>query len=226
VGKIFFITGTDTGVGKTVLTASLLYHLRRKKIHALAMKPFCTGNREDVEILQKLQPGELSNAEVNPYFFPEPIAPAVAAQMHGEKIHLKQVLAKIFQIGNRCDVLLIEGFGGLMVPLGVNFLVRDLIAKSTCPVIVASRNQLGTINHTLLSVFALQEAVKEQIKIVMIEPEEADFSTKTNRKFLTEMIKSKIFSIPFLGQKAASEEALEKNYKKVQKTLAAIIRYD
>jgi len=226
VGKIFFITGTDTGVGKTVLTASLLYHLRRKKIHALAIKPFCTGTREDVEILQKLQPGQLSDSEMNPCFFQEPIAPAVAAKLHRKKIILEQVLAKIFEIKKRCDVLLIEGVGGIMVPLGTDFLVSDLIAKLSCPVIVASRNELGTINHTLLSVFALQHAIKEQIKIVMIEPEMADFSTKTNRKFLMEKTQLKIFSIPFLGRKAASSEAFKKNYKKIQKTLAAIIKCD
>jgi dethiobiotin synthetase len=226
VGKIFFITGTDTGVGKTVLTASLLYHLRRRKIHALAMKPFCTGTREDVKILQKLQTGGLSDAEMNPYFFNESIAPAVAAKMHRKKINLRQVLAKIFQIEKRCDVLLIEGVGGLMVPLGTNFLVRDLITELACPVIVVSRNQLGTINHTLLSVFALQDAVQEQIKIVTMEPEIADSSSETNKKVLTQMIKSKIFSIPFFGQKAASREVIGKNYKKIKKTLAAILECD
>ena len=122
--------------------------------------------------------------------------------------------------------LIIEGAGGLMVPLGTNFLVRDLITELACPVIVVSRNQLGTINHTLLSVFALQEAVQEQIKIVTMEPEIADSSSETNKEVLTQMIKSKIFSIPFFGQKAASREVIGKNYKKIKKTLAAILECD
>ena len=80
--KIIFITGTDTGVGKTLLTALLLHHLRQTGVHALAMKPFCSGGRADVRLLQSLQRGELSDAEMNPFYFAEPIAPFVAAKKH------------------------------------------------------------------------------------------------------------------------------------------------
>src|SRR4051812_24374946 len=158
MGKIIFITGTDTGVGKTVLTALLLQHLRQKKVHALAMKPFCSGDRADVEMLQKLQPGELTDSEMNPYFFAEPVAPFVAANKLGKTIRLRDVVRKISNIQKRCDVLLMEGIGGVMVPLGKGFCVHDLIIALNATAIVVSQNKLGTINHTLLTVSVLQNA--------------------------------------------------------------------
>ena len=78
-GKILFITGTDTGAGKTVLTALLLAHLRSQGVNALAMKPVCTGPRSDVRLLQSLQRGELSDDEMNPFWYQTPVAPIVAA---------------------------------------------------------------------------------------------------------------------------------------------------
>src|SRR5581483_3100804 len=77
-GRILFITGTDTGVGKTLLTAMLLHHLRVAGRRTLAMKPFCSGGRDDVELLHALQDGELTADEINPFYFSEPTAPLVA----------------------------------------------------------------------------------------------------------------------------------------------------
>src|SRR5438477_7771150 len=78
--KIIFITGTDTGVGKTVLTACLLDHLLKSGVDAIAMKPFCSGNREDVELFQAIQEHRLSDAAINPFYFADPVAPLVAAR--------------------------------------------------------------------------------------------------------------------------------------------------
>src|SRR5579859_4085747 len=129
--KIIFITGTDTGVGKTLLTALLLFHLRKKGVRALAMKPFCSGGRGDIHLLQSLQPGELSDDEANPFYFPQPLAPLVAAKKN-HQIRLSDVLARIQKITRKCERLLIEGSGGLLVPLGENFTVADLIAALDC----------------------------------------------------------------------------------------------
>src|SRR5882672_6525542 len=78
--KILFITGTDTGVGKTLITALLLERLRSRGAHALAIKPFCSGSRQDVALLQSLQPHELSDEVMNPFYFHEPLAPLIAAR--------------------------------------------------------------------------------------------------------------------------------------------------
>lgn len=116
--KKTFITGTDTNVGKTLLTALLLHHLRQKGVGALAMKPFCSGGRGDVELLQSLQKGELTDAEMNPFYFDQPVAPYAAKSK--KKVRLPDVLKKITHCAKKCDHLLIEGAGGLLVPLGGN----------------------------------------------------------------------------------------------------------
>jgi dethiobiotin synthetase len=225
VGEIIFITGTDTGVGKTFLTALLLQDLRRKKIHALAMKPFCTGERADVEILQKLQPGELSESEMNPYFFPEPIAPFAAAKKRNKKIRLQEVVEKITRIQNRCDMLLVEGIGGLMVPLGDNFFVRDLIVELKAKVIVVGRNQLGTINHTVLTILSLKDCVDEQLAIVLMDPLKTDISSSSNGEILQSLLApTKIFSMPFIRKTDTVSQRKVEVEKKIKKTLAAILR--
>src|SRR5258705_11852752 len=87
-GKIIFVTGTDTGVGKTLLTGLLLHHLRQSGCHAVAMKPFCSGGTADIEFLDAVQEGELDPAEINPFYFSEPIAPVLAARKHHRNIRL------------------------------------------------------------------------------------------------------------------------------------------
>src|SRR5215510_11029750 len=109
---VIFITGTDTGVGKTLLTGLLLAHLRQNNVHALAMKPFCSGDRADVELLHKLQDGELARDEINPFYFSRPLAPAVAARKGNRSVPLPEVLRRIEVLEKRCDLLLIEGIGG------------------------------------------------------------------------------------------------------------------
>src|SRR5437868_2134606 len=133
--KIIFVTGTDTGVGKTVFTGLLLHHLRTGGCHALAMKPFCSGGRADVKLLRALQEAELDEDEINPFYFPEPIAPLVSSRRHHRAVLLGEVVHRIKKVARRCDVLLIEGSGGLLVPLGEKYLVSDLIRRLECDVI-------------------------------------------------------------------------------------------
>ncbi|MCX6928449.1 MAG: dethiobiotin synthase [Verrucomicrobia bacterium] len=125
--RIIFITGTDTGVGKTLLTGLLLHYLRHSGCHALAMKPFCSGSRADAEFLHAVQENELTLDEINPFFFSEPLAPLVAARKHQRSICLSSVLRRIRSLASRCQCLLVEGIGGVMVPLGEGFCVADLI---------------------------------------------------------------------------------------------------
>ena len=178
--RIIFITGTDTGVGKTLLTALLLCHLRQTGSPALAIKPFCAGSRSDAELLHALQDGELTLDEINPFYFPEPLAPLVAARKQKRSIRLDDVLDQIRSVvlrrlpaaagkalrhqsqKSKTKTLLVEGAGGLLVPLGENFTFLDLISTLTFTtrpgVIVVARNRLGTINHSLLTFRALKSA--------------------------------------------------------------------
>jgi dethiobiotin synthetase len=177
--KIVFITGTDTGVGKTLLTALLLYRLRASGSRALALKPFCSGGRADAQLLNALQDGDVTLNEINPFYFPEPVAPLISARKHRRRISLNQVTHHIHSIASRASTLsagvpdrsliknsklriknylFIEGSGGLLVPLGQYYTVCDLISELDCEVIIVARNKLGTINHTLLTVQALRSS--------------------------------------------------------------------
>lgn len=222
--RIIFITGTDTGVGKTLLTGLLLRHLRQSGCHALAMKPFCSGSPADTEFLHAIQDGELTLAEVTPFFFAESLAPLVAARRHHRSIRLQSVLRQIRRVADRCQCLLIEGIGGLLVPLGEGFTVRELIARLDCGVIVVSRNQLGTINHTLLTVAALQHLGIKGLKVVLMSSLQADSSSCSNCRILAELLAPiPAFPVGFLGSNLLRFEALKSRQKKIKKTLARIL---
>ena len=224
LARILFITGTDTGVGKTLLTGLLLDHLRHSGCHALAMKPFCSGDRADVDFLHAIQNAELTPEEINPFFFAEPLAPLVAARKQDLSIRLQEVLQRIWRVASRCQCLLIEGSGGLFVPLGEGYTVADLIAKLNCEVIVVSRNRLGTINHTLLTVRALQHLGIKILKVVMMSSSQADPSSVSNGLILAELLgRVPVFPMSLLGQDPLRVEALKKSRRKVTKTLAQIL---
>lgn len=231
--RIIFITGTDTGVGKTLLAGLLLHHLRRSGRHALAMKPFCSGGTGDVEFLSAVQEGELKPAEINPFYFSQPIAPLIAARKHHRQIPIGAVFKRIQVILDVLapstldpppSTLLIEGSGGILVPLGEGYTVADLIAKLGCEVVVAARNRLGTINHTLLTVQALQHIGIQRLKVVLMARNDRDFSSRSNLKFLSETLAPiPVLEIRFLGRNPFALDALKKSAKKMKKTLAQIL---
>lgn len=222
-GKIIFVTGTDTGVGKTLLTALSLHHLRESGCRALAMKPFCSGSRADVELLQSLQPGELSDEEANPYYFLRPIAPLIAQRRQRKKIGLREVVQRIRDVKKKCDQLVIEGSGGVFVPLGEGFMVADLIAEVGGKVVVVARNRLGTINHTLLTVEALKARRLRKISVVLMDGGKPDYSAGTNFKILRELLGLPVTRLPFLGRSATQIAVVKDCCKKVKKTLAQIL---
>src|SRR5579859_2301962 len=103
--RILFITGTDTGVGKTLLTSLLLCYLRSRGARVLALKPFCSGGRADAELLCELQDGDLTLDEINPFYFPEPVAPLISALKHKRNIPLDHVVQRIHSIASRVPSL-------------------------------------------------------------------------------------------------------------------------
>lgn len=187
------------------------------------MKPFCTGNRNDVEILQNLQRGKLTDSEMNPYFFSEPVAPFVAGKKAKKEIRMHEVVEKISILKKRCDVLLIEGAGGVMVPLGENFLMKNLIIALKSKIILVGRNQLGTINHTMLSLLALEESVHHEINIILMSQKNEDVSSFTNVETLRAFLPSRsVFQLPFFGKNPLCCPSLNTNIKKIKKILAAL----
>jgi dethiobiotin synthetase len=220
-GKIIFITGTDTGVGKTIFTGMLVHHLREQGVHALAMKPFCSGGRADVKLLRAMQDAELTEDEINPFYFPKPVAPLVDARRSKRLISLAEVIREIKALAARCECLLIEGSGGLLVPLGEKYMVSDVIKRLHCQVIVVARNQLGTINHTLLTVNTLKRFGVKNIAVGLVGTSKKDASVEKNGEVLREFLGGiEVREVEFLGKNANKIGVLKKSVKKMKKTLA------
>jgi dethiobiotin synthetase len=223
-GKVIFVTGTDTGVGKTLLTGLLLLYLRHGGAHALAMKPVCSGSRADARLLAALQDNELDVDEVNPFHFKAPLAPLVASGKERRPVDLAEVLRTIQQTQRRCEWLLVEGVGGVLVPMGERWFVRDLVCRLRSKVVVVSRNRLGTINQTMLTAEALRRVGIRHIRIVLMNEPRPDSSSSSNRLILSELLRPiPVFGVKFLGSDAASPSGLAKHLKKARKTLAQVL---
>lgn len=158
--KLVFVTGTDTGVGKTVITAGLLSLFREKGYKSLAIKPFQTGalsttgklTSPDAMFYEIDGPQEESFEVINPICLEPPAAPWVASILTKEAFDLSKIYQTVKEALPRYDLVLLEGAGGLCVPIKRTLLMADMIRELGCPIIIVARGSLGTINHTLLTV--------------------------------------------------------------------------
>ncbi|AJY77619.1 dethiobiotin synthase [Paenibacillus beijingensis] len=156
-----FVTGTDTGVGKTVVTAALAAALRAEGLQAGVWKPVQSGaplgrGETDAErLLQAAGIGERPEA-VAPFTFAAPLTPMLAARQEGVTLTLDAIVAAGAPLADRYEALLVEGAGGVAVPLTEEALVADLIAQLALPTLIVARSGLGTINHTLLTAALLR----------------------------------------------------------------------
>ncbi|MCL4180990.1 MAG: dethiobiotin synthase [Verrucomicrobia bacterium] len=224
---VVFITGTDTGVGKTLLTGLLLSWLRTAGVNALAIKPFASGGTNDARILGRLQSGRLGLSEISPYRFRLPLAPAVAAELEGRHVHLKETVRHVERIRRRCDCLLVEGCGGVLSPLGASFTLLELIQHCGSHVIVVSQNRLGAINQVLLTVRALEsERIKSMAVALMNSGHSGKRLTETNARAMAQRIKSVVLTLPDLGENACKISCFQAHAKFLQKTLARLLPSD
>jgi dethiobiotin synthetase len=159
-----FITGTDTGVGKTVVAAVLARLLRMRGLSVGVMKPVTSGCREeagrllsDDALLLCQAAGVECTDDVAPYLLREPVAPAEAAKQDGVVIDFARISAAFDRLAAAHDYVIVEGAGGLMVPLAGGLLVADLARQLDLPLLVVARPTLGTINHTVLTCFSAQQ---------------------------------------------------------------------
>lgn len=200
-----FVTGTDTGAGKTILTALLLLHWRRRGARALAIKPFATGSLADARLLARCQPRTLPLGRITPFQFRTPVAPFVAAGMERRRVLLDDVVTVVHEAQAGADVLLVEGCGGLLTPLGAGYTARELIRELKCPTLVAARNRLGVLNQALLVTEALRAADLTPAGIVLLGCARTDASTATNARVLRELVAPvPVFALPYLGPRAGS----------------------
>ncbi len=201
----FFITGTDTGVGKTILAAALIRYLRVKGYSVCPLKPAETGCIErdgtlipqDGQILLEASDADMTLKDVVPFRYRAPLAPMVAAEQEGRPFSTARFLKVFEELKEKYDYLVLEGAGGIMVPLSDDLLTIDLIEMTALPVIVVAANRLGVINHTMLTVEALKRRGITITGVVLnnLYSSEEDLSRKTNRQVL-----SRLLEVPLLGE--------------------------
>ena len=156
--KSFFITGTDTDVGKTYITAGLAVTLRKMGIDVGVMKPFAAGTpqpkgfkSEDVEILTRS--AQVSDPEklVNPQFFNMAASPYTASQKLKVKVKLSSALSSFKKLSKLHEMILVEGMGGLMTPILKNYFVSNMVKDMKLPAVIVVRTRIGTVNHTIMT---------------------------------------------------------------------------
>ncbi len=204
MGKGYFITGTDTGVGKTLVAGGLAALCGKNGRDVGVMKPVATGCNcidgalvsEDAVFLKNAAGTADEYEIINPVRFEQPLAPTVAARLNNTTIDLKKIHAAYAVLRKRHDFLIVEGVGGLLVPLGDHYFVSDLIGDMGLPLIIVCRPALGTINHTLLTIASARERKLKIAGIIINESSDGCDETvkRTNREEL-----ARFTGIPVLG---------------------------
>ncbi|MGH9998418.1 MAG: dethiobiotin synthase [Nitrosopumilaceae archaeon] len=156
--KAYFITGTDTGVGKTSITAGLAGSMRKLGINVGIMKPIATGIPQktgskslDVDIIVEASKTKDSEELINPVFLPIPTSPYDATKLLSLPVDMSLILTTFTKLLSVHDVLLVEGIGGIMTPITKNFFVADMVKAMGIETIIVTRATLGTLNHTMMT---------------------------------------------------------------------------
>ena len=217
--KSIFITGTDTDVGKTYITAGLAVTLRKMGLDIGVMKPFAAGNAqkngfksEDVEILSKAAQVNDPENLVNPQFFPIPASPYTVWKKLKIKPKIPTILKSFKKLSNLHEMLLIEGMGGVMTPILKDYYITNLIKEMKIPTIIVTRSKVGTVNHTIMTV-KFCEKFKIPIKGIIINNFDKGYPVKQLKNDLEGLTGVKVLgSIPFL--KNLSDTSLYRTFKK------------
>ncbi|MCS1408097.1 MAG: ATP-dependent dethiobiotin synthetase BioD [Verrucomicrobia subdivision 3 bacterium] len=219
-----FITGTGTGVGKTTLAALITLHLRRRGIRALAIKPYCSGSRHDTELLAAVNDHELSVEVVTPVFCHEPLAPLAALDAEASALGFKKAVEAIETISKDAEILLVEGIGGLEVPLATGFAVSNLITETNSRAVVVGQNRLGMINEVALTQYRLREVTGSIGQLVLMGVGTPDASASRNVELVSSMfVDCEPVELPYLGPDADQIGCLRVMEKKLEKPLAQIL---
>jgi len=190
-----FITGTDTGVGKTYTAARLLHLLRASGTSCAGMKPICCGDRQDAEFLLAAGSEGLTIDDVNPVWLKTPAAPMVGSLMEKVDIDIDRIVTAFRSLQSRVERVIVEGAGGWMVPIQRSYFVSDLAAAMNLPVLAVAYNRLGCLNHSVLTVQSVVGHGLRCVGLVLNNAQETgDVAALTNADIL-----SKILDVPVLG---------------------------
>ncbi len=212
-----FITGTDTGVGKTIISAAITRALKIRGVNVGVMKPVETGCRMEGEkglvpvdgaFLQYMAETDSPLSDITPYRFETPVAPLVASELEGRVIRKEVILTTYEKIAGNHDFMVVEGVGGLMVPVSRDLLVSDLVKMLDLSIVVVAGNTLGVINHTLLTVKAAEnEGIRiAGVVINHIRSPRGDIAEDTNPRALEKLLTVPVIGVfPYLKERSKEE---------------------
>lgn len=212
--KGIFVTGTDTDVGKTFVSAGIASLLKEQGVDIGVFKPMMSGVRRedpqsDAYILKEMSGDEQPLDQINPFVFDEPLAPYVAQARMGLNITMDDILDHWQRIRNRHTFYLVEGAGGLAVPLGANFLVADLAKALDFPLLIVARPHLGTVNHVLLTISYAKHLGLDVLGIILngFREDQLGVAEQTNPDLIREFTDVPILGmIPYMKTSSRDEQ--------------------
>ncbi len=205
MAKGIFVTGTDTGAGKTLVAAGLARCLSRRGIKTAVMKAVQTGGTikedqlvsDDLEVLISGISLQEPLGLLNPYCLPQACSPHLAARMAGTEIEPHKIIEAYNQLAGRYEAVIVEGAGGLLVPLRDNYLMADLAYDLSLPLLIVADNKLGVINHAVLTVECARNRNLDVKGLVFnqTEPGVPDFIQRDNPEIITQLTKAPLMGI-------------------------------
>jgi len=218
--KSLFITGTDTDIGKTYITAGLAVTLRKLNLNVGVMKPFAAGTAQkngfkskDVEILSNAAQIHDPETLVNPQFFPIPASPYTAWKNLKIKPKIHTILSNFKKLSSLHEMILVEGMGGIMTPILKDYYITNLIKDMKIPAVIVTRSKVGTVNHTIMTVIMCKK-FKIPIKGIIINDFDSDgYKTKELTRDLKNLLRVPVLgTIPFIDD--MSDLSLYRIFKK------------
>ena len=199
-----FVTGTGTEVGKTVVAAVIAHTHASDGARVAAFKPAVSGLEEggeaDHALLRRASGSTQSDDEISPYRYDPPVSPHLGAELAGERIDPDRLLAAARAAAEGAGLLVCEGVGGLLVPLTLGYLVRDLARDLALPLVVAASPGLGTINHTLLTVESARAVGLEVAAVVLTPwPDQPGTLETSNREAISRLGAVDVAVLPPIG---------------------------
>jgi dethiobiotin synthetase len=205
MGKGVFITGTDTGIGKTFVAVRLIKALKDRGLSVCPMKPAesgCSVRKGQLIPADAIKLMKASGAKepldmINPYRLKHPLAPSVAAEIEGVRINRKKILSAYGRLSKKYDITIVEGAGGIMVPVYKKYLFLDLAEDLKLPVVIVARPGLGTINHTLLTIEAVRQRGLHVLGVILNYAEKygKGLSEKTNPEVIEKLGRAPVLGV-------------------------------
>ena len=198
MSKSIFIVGTNTDIGKTFVAGGIINTLNKKNKNVCYFKPIQSGvstdegcSLTDVDFIKKVSSIKQDPSEMNVYSFKEPLSPHLAAKRENTLVDIKKILKKYKELKNQYDYIVIEGAGGVIVPITEDYYIHDLIKDLNSKVIVVADSKVGTINHTCLTIDFLKKQNIE-VSAVVINKYKGNFYEDDNIKMIEKISNTKI----------------------------------